>query len=92
MTAGSPLCVVEVGAGKQAQPLATLLRSIILAAITLYQHTLSRVLGPRCRFYPSCSHYAQDCVKKYSLPIAIRKTGQRLLRCHPFHPGGIDLP
>ncbi|MBM4250404.1 MAG: membrane protein insertion efficiency factor YidD [Deltaproteobacteria bacterium] len=60
--------------------------------IVIYQRSLSVVLGPRCRFYPSCSHYAKDCLAAYPLPVALKKIGGRLLRCHPFHPGGIDLP
>lgn len=60
--------------------------------IVVYQNTLSLLLGPRCRFYPSCSHYARACLDQYPLSTALAKTGRRLLRCHPFHPGGVDFP
>ena len=60
--------------------------------IVIYQRTLSLALGPRCRFYPSCSQYAKDSLHAYPLTVALKKIGGRLLRCHPFHPGGIDLP
>ncbi len=65
---------------------------VLSAALTVYQKTLSLALGPRCRFYPSCSQYAKECLAKYSLPDAGLRTVRRLARCHPFHPGGIDLP
>lgn len=60
--------------------------------ITIYQRTLSPLLGPRCRFYPSCSAYAKECLTIYPWPRALIKSGRRLLSCHPFHPGGVDLP
>jgi putative membrane protein insertion efficiency factor len=60
--------------------------------IRLYQRTFSVVLGPRCRFYPTCSQYARECLERYPLRVAGLKTAGRLLRCHPFHPGGLDLP
>jgi uncharacterized protein len=60
--------------------------------ITIYQRTLSPLLGPRCRFYPSCSAYAKECLSVYPWPKALMKSGRRLLSCHPFHPGGVDLP
>ena len=65
---------------------------ILTGAITLYQKTLSPVLGPRCRFYPSCSQYTKECLEKYPLPVALSRSARRLLSCHPFHPGGVDLP
>lgn len=67
-------------------------RELLTGAITFYQKTLSLALGPRCRFYPSCSEYAKGCIAKYPLPTALAKSAARICRCHPFHPGGIDLP
>lgn len=60
--------------------------------ITQYQKRLSPLLGYRCRFYPSCSSYAHDCLDKYPFPKASARIVWRLLRCQPWHPGGIDLP
>jgi putative membrane protein insertion efficiency factor len=65
---------------------------LLTGAITIYQKTLSVALGPRCRFYPSCSQYAKECLETYPLPSALARISGRLLRCHPFHPGGVDLP
>jgi putative membrane protein insertion efficiency factor len=70
----------------------TTLARLLSWLITAYQLTLSRLLGPRCRFYPSCSEYAKECLGKYPLPLATTKTVRRLLCCHPLHPGGVDLP
>lgn len=68
------------------------MRVLLLALIKIYQNSLSLMLGPRCRFYPSCSHYAYESLNKYPIGIAVKKTSLRLLKCHPFHPGGVDLP
>ena len=65
--------------------------SALLLLIRLYQRLISPLLGPRCRFYPSCSQYAADAIQKHG---AIRGTALALLRvsrCHPWHPGGVDL-
>lgn len=61
-----------------------------LAAIRLYQLTLSRVLPPACRFYPSCSHYAYEAIDRYGLLKGGKMALGRLARCHPFNPGGYD--
>ena len=49
-------------------------------------------LGPYscCRFYPTCSEYALECLSYYSLPKALFKITSRILRCNPMHPGGFD--
>ena len=60
--------------------------------IRFYQKYVSYVLGSRCRFYPSCSNYAHECLSMYPLKRAVPKLFGRLLRCQPWHPGGIDLP
>jgi len=56
-----------------------------------YRKLLSPLWGPRCRFYPSCSRYALEALEAYG-PFRGAWLGfRRLLRCHPFHPGGVDL-
>ncbi len=58
--------------------------------IRLYQRLLSPLLPATCRFTPTCSHYAADALQTHGL---LRGTGlslRRILRCHPFHPGGHD--
>jgi putative membrane protein insertion efficiency factor len=63
---------------------------LLLALVRLYQRWISPLSGPRCRFYPSCSTYAAQALLAHG---AVRGTGLaawRLLRCHPFTPGGYD--
>jgi hypothetical protein len=63
----------------------------LLAAIRLYQVTVSRALPPNtCRFYPSCSHYGYQAVYKYGLFKGSLMAIWRVLRCNPFNPGGFD--
>jgi putative membrane protein insertion efficiency factor len=61
-----------------------------LALIALYQRWVSPALGERCRFAPSCSHYAADALRVHGLLrgswLAVRRVG----RCHPWNPGGYD--
>ena len=57
-----------------------------------YQRFISPLLGPQCRFYPSCSNYALACLDKGSLLRAIFRIVVRILKCNPWHPGGEDLP
>ena len=63
---------------------------VLLGGFRAYQHFVSPLLGPTCRFYPSCSHYAYEAIQRYGV---IRGGGMaiwRLCRCHPFNPGGYD--
>jgi putative membrane protein insertion efficiency factor len=55
-----------------------------------YQLTLSPYIGNQCRFHPTCSHYASDAIARYGAVRGIWLTVRRLLRCHPFNPGGFD--
>ncbi|MGH9487543.1 MAG: membrane protein insertion efficiency factor YidD [Terriglobales bacterium] len=55
-----------------------------------YQRVISPWLPPSCRFYPSCSEYALQAVERYGLLRGSGLAVWRLLRCHPFHPGGFD--
>ena len=68
-----------------------MLDKFAIKLITLYQHTLSLLIGNQCRFYPSCSHYTQEAIQKHGLVRGIGLGSRRILRCHPWHPGGIDL-
>ncbi|MFO0957597.1 MAG: membrane protein insertion efficiency factor YidD [Isosphaeraceae bacterium] len=64
----------------------------LLASIRIYQVTLSPLLGDTCRFEPSCSRYMAEALRKYGLGRGLLKGVGRLLRCHPWHPGGYDPP
>ena len=65
---------------------------ILIGIIRLYQKFLSPLLGENCRFYPSCSAYGVAAIRKYGPFIGLYRTLRRLLRCHPWHPGGYDPP
>jgi hypothetical protein len=67
-----------------------MIKKAAMQAIRLYQLTLSPFLGGQCRFYPSCSDYTREAIEKHGLLKGIGLGGRRLLKCHPFHPGGID--
>jgi uncharacterized protein len=60
------------------------------ALIRVYQWTISPLLGANCRFYPSCSQYAHEALKKYGLLKGSYLAVRRLARCHPWHEGGVD--
>ena len=65
---------------------------VLLATLSvrLYQIILSPVIGPACRFYPSCSNYAIEALDRYGLVKGIYLAIRRLLRCHPWNDGGVD--
>ena len=66
------------------------MKYFLMGFIRLYQLTISRVLPPSCRFYPSCSHYGYQAVVKYGAIKGGWLTFRRLARCQPFNPGGYD--
>ena len=66
------------------------MRRAALLLIRLYQWTVSPLLGPRCRFYPSCSQYALEACERFGVLRGGWLTLARLARCHPWHPGGFD--
>ena len=66
------------------------MRWLLIGLIRAYQYAVSPLLGPHCRFFPSCSEYAAEAVGRYG-PwrggwMAIKRVG----KCHPGHPGGLD--
>jgi len=69
---------------------ATLGGRIIAAPIRGYRRFISPVMPARCRFHPSCSAYALEAVAVHGPVRGLALALWRLLRCHPFHPGGYD--
>jgi putative membrane protein insertion efficiency factor len=67
-------------------------QAVALAALRGYQLVISPVLGPQCRFAPSCSEYARQAIADHGVLWGAMLAAGRLLRCHPFHPGGFDPP
>lgn len=66
------------------------MKTILLFLIRVYRATLSPLLGPRCRFEPSCSAYAEEALRTHGVVKGLGLTLWRLGRCHPFARGGID--
>jgi putative membrane protein insertion efficiency factor len=63
---------------------------LLIAFIKVYQYTLSPLLGPRCRYYPSCSNYAVKALREHGALRGLGLATWRLLRCNPFSNGGYD--
>ena len=66
------------------------MRLVLKFVIRMYQLTLSPMFGPRCRFYPSCSHFGMEAIDKHGALRGSWLTIKRIGRCHPFHEGGFD--
>lgn len=64
---------------------------VLVVLLTGYRKFVSPLLGPRCRFYPSCSAYALEAVQLHGALNGSWLAIRRLSRCHPFHPGGLDF-
>jgi uncharacterized protein len=64
--------------------------ALLIAPIRLYQRLVSPALGQRCRYYPTCSDYAVQAIQELGPVRGTILAGYRLLRCTPFHHGGID--
>jgi len=66
------------------------MKRIALGLISGYQVTISQVTPHSCRFVPTCSQYTSEAIQKYGLAKGIYIGAKRLVRCHPFNPGGFD--
>ncbi len=62
----------------------------LLAPIVAYRYLISPMIGPRCRYHPSCSEYAQEALIKHGAYLGGGLALKRLCRCHPWQPGGYD--
>lgn len=66
------------------------MKFVLVAIIRAYQLLISPLLPPSCRFTPTCSQYAMEAIRKHGALRGSYMGARRLLRCHPFHPGGYD--
>lgn len=66
------------------------MRQLLICFVKAYRYLLSPLLGNHCRFYPSCSSYAITALEEHGAARGSWLALRRLLRCHPFHPGGVD--
>ncbi len=66
------------------------MKRYFLLLLRFYKKWISPFLPKACRFYPTCSEYAMQCIEKYGIFKGIFLSFRRVLRCHPFSPGGFD--
>ena len=66
------------------------MQKLTILLIRCYRYCISPYFGSHCRFYPSCSCYAEAAIQKYGVLRGLYYGVARLLRCHPWHPGGFD--
>lgn len=66
------------------------MKFLVLKTIRLYQKIISPLLPRGCRFYPSCSMYMSEAIEKRGIRRGTLLGVKRLLRCHPWNPGGFD--
>jgi len=76
--------------GLRLSAMAALSAQIVRLMLWCYRIVLSPVLGPCCRFVPSCSSYASEALRRHGLVRGGWMAARRVLRCHPLHPGGWD--
>ncbi|MBD3611015.1 MAG: membrane protein insertion efficiency factor YidD [Hydrogenovibrio crunogenus] len=63
---------------------------LIILPVRFYQLFISPILGPRCRFYPTCSHYTIEAVQQHGVFCGLWLAIKRIAKCHPGNPGGVD--
>lgn len=63
---------------------------LIIAFVRGYQYLISPLIGPRCRFHPTCSHYAVEAIQEHGAVRGSLLAARRICKCHPWHPGGYD--
>jgi uncharacterized protein len=66
------------------------MRVILISLLRFYKVVISPWLPPSCRFVPTCSEYAREAIQRHGALRGSMMGVRRLLRCHPFHPGGYD--
>ena len=66
------------------------MRKVAVGLIVVYQWVISPLIGPACRYEPSCSEYTRLAIERYGVGRGAWMGLKRIGRCHPFHPGGYD--
>jgi uncharacterized protein len=67
-----------------------MLKKVFIALIRFYQVVISPIKPPTCRFYPTCSQYGLEAIQRFGALKGSYLAIKRILKCHPFHPGGLD--
>jgi uncharacterized protein len=65
-------------------------RTLAALPVRFYRVAVSPLLGPRCKYHPSCSQYALDALREFGVLRGLALAGWRLLRCNPWSHGGVD--
>jgi len=65
-------------------------KRLLIGLLRAYQYAVSPLLGRSCRFFPTCSDYAVEAIGRYGAIKGSYLAVRRVLRCHPWHPGGYD--
>ncbi|MDH3345892.1 MAG: membrane protein insertion efficiency factor YidD [Kiritimatiellaceae bacterium] len=66
------------------------IKKLLILLVWLYQKTISKVTPASCRFYPTCSDYTIEALQKHGIVAGLYLCLRRILRCHPWNPGGVD--
>lgn len=66
------------------------MKTLLLFLLRMYQLGISPLLGPKCRFYPSCSQYASEAIVEHGAVKGGLMAARRVCKCHPWHEGGFD--
>jgi len=66
------------------------MKTLLLLLLRMYQLGISPLLGPKCRFYPSCSQYAAEAIVEHGAARGSLMAARRVCKCHPWHEGGFD--
>ena len=68
-----------------------MINQTLISCIKFYQYFISALLGPRCRFYPTCSNYTVEAIETHGAIKGLFLASKRITKCHPLHPGGVDM-
>ena len=68
------------------------MKYLAMGLIYVYRHAISPLFPARCKYYPSCSVYSFEVLRRYGFIRGTLLSGWRLLRCNPWSAGGVDLP
>ena len=66
------------------------MKVLLLFMLRAYQYAIRPMMGANCRFFPSCSDYAREAVERHGAAKGAWLAVRRVVRCHPYHPGGYD--